>query len=112
MFTLARKHAPCILFIYEIDAVGRKKFRRSFRARKHSEPASSENGWCVFNFSIQMFLGDKGMVYNYLLFDSEVISTFLTDFRDFQSRLIEIHLMNNDKFSLNCGLKPAHTHAI
>ena len=30
MFKMAREHAPCILFIDEIDAVGRKRGRNSF----------------------------------------------------------------------------------
>lgn len=30
MFSMARKHAPCILFIDEIDAVGRKRGGRNF----------------------------------------------------------------------------------
>ena len=29
MFSMARKHAPCILFIDEIDAVGRKRGGRN-----------------------------------------------------------------------------------
>lgn len=41
MFALARKHAPCILFIDEIDAVGRKRSGRSFGG--HSEQENTLN---------------------------------------------------------------------
>ncbi|XP_034941777.1 AFG3-like protein 2 [Chelonus insularis] len=41
MFTMARKHAPCILFIDEIDAVGRKRGGRSFSS--HSEQENTLN---------------------------------------------------------------------
>ncbi|XP_066591231.1 mitochondrial inner membrane m-AAA protease component AFG3L2 [Prorops nasuta] len=41
MFTLARKHAPCILFIDEIDAVGRKRGGRNFGG--HSEQENTLN---------------------------------------------------------------------
>ncbi|ODN00746.1 AFG3-like protein 2 [Orchesella cincta] len=41
MFTMARKHAPCILFIDEIDAVGRKRGGRSFGG--HSEQENTLN---------------------------------------------------------------------
>ncbi|KAK2142771.1 hypothetical protein LSH36_915g00071 [Paralvinella palmiformis] len=41
MFTLARKNAPCILFIDEIDAVGRKRGGKSFGG--HSEQENTLN---------------------------------------------------------------------
>lgn len=41
MFVTARKHAPCILFIDEIDAVGRKRGGRSFGG--HSEQENTLN---------------------------------------------------------------------
>lgn len=41
MFSLARKNAPCILFIDEIDAVGRKRGGRSFGG--HSEQENTLN---------------------------------------------------------------------
>jgi len=41
MFALARKNAPCILFIDEIDAVGRKRGGRSFGG--HSEQENTLN---------------------------------------------------------------------
>lgn len=41
MFAMARKHAPCILFIDEIDAVGRKRGGRSWGG--HSEQENTLN---------------------------------------------------------------------
>ena len=41
MFALARKNTPCILFIDEIDAVGRKRGGRSFGG--HSEQENTLN---------------------------------------------------------------------
>ena len=41
MFQLARKNAPCILFIDEIDAVGRKRGGKSFGG--HSEQENTLN---------------------------------------------------------------------
>lgn len=41
MFATARKHAPCILFIDEIDAVGRKRGGKSFGG--HSEQENTLN---------------------------------------------------------------------
>ena len=53
MFALARKNAPCILFIDEIDAVGRKRGGRSFGG--HSEQENTLNqllvemdGMCLY----------------------------------------------------------------
>lgn len=37
MFTLARKKAPCILFIDEIDAVGRKRSQGHFGGQSEQE---------------------------------------------------------------------------
>ena len=37
MFALARKKAPCILFIDEIDAVGRKRSGRSIGGNQEQE---------------------------------------------------------------------------
>uniref|UniRef100_A0A8C9WHS7 AFG3-like AAA ATPase 1 n=1 Tax=Scleropages formosus TaxID=113540 RepID=A0A8C9WHS7_SCLFO len=37
MFAMARKHAPCILFIDEIDAVGRKRGRGNFGGQSEQE---------------------------------------------------------------------------
>lgn len=41
MFAMARKNAPCILFIDEIDAVGRKRGGRNFGG--HSEQENTLN---------------------------------------------------------------------
>ena len=41
MFALARKNAPCIVFIDEIDAVGRKRGGRNFGG--HSEQENTLN---------------------------------------------------------------------
>lgn len=37
MFAMARKNAPCILFIDEIDAVGRKRGGRNFGGNSEQE---------------------------------------------------------------------------
>lgn len=37
MFATARKNAPCILFIDEIDAVGRKRGRGDFGSQSEQE---------------------------------------------------------------------------
>ena len=48
MFEQAKKHAPCIVFIDEIDAVGRQRGagpgRRQRRARADAEPAAGRDG--------------------------------------------------------------------
>ena len=61
MFTLARKNAPCILFIDEIDAVGRKRGGKSFGG--HSEQENTLNqllvemdGNCFFSISINILV--------------------------------------------------------
>lgn len=64
MFAMARKNAPCILFIDEIDAVGRKRGGRSFGG--HSEQENTLNQLLVemdgivkmasFQFFIRKFL--------------------------------------------------------
>lgn len=41
MFSMARKNAPCILFIDEIDAIGRKRGGRNFGG--HSEQENTLN---------------------------------------------------------------------
>ena len=48
MFDQAKKHAPCIIFIDEIDAVGRHRGaggRRSRRARADPQPVAGGDGW-------------------------------------------------------------------
>lgn len=56
MFAMARKHAPCILFIDEIDAVGRKRGGKSFGG--HSEQENTLNQLLVemdgFNTTINV----------------------------------------------------------
>lgn len=56
MFAMARKHAPCILFIDEIDAVGRKRGGRAFGG--HSEQENTLNQLLVemdgFNTTINV----------------------------------------------------------
>jgi SpoVK/Ycf46/Vps4 family AAA+-type ATPase len=37
MFAMARKNAPCILFVDEIDAVGRKRGGRNFGGQSEQE---------------------------------------------------------------------------
>jgi len=61
MFTMARKHAPCILFIDEIDAVGKKRGGRNVGG--HSEQENTLN---------QLLVEMDGMK---LLFSS-VLSTY------------------------------------
>lgn len=46
MFATARKHAPCILFIDEIDAVGRKRGGKGFGG--HSEQENTLNQVGIF----------------------------------------------------------------
>ena len=45
MFAMARKNAPCILFMDEIDAVGRKRSGKSFGG--HSEQENTLNQMLV-----------------------------------------------------------------
>ena len=65
MFTMARKHAPCILFIDEIDAVGRKRGGRNFGG--HSEQENTLN---------QLLVEMDGK-YNYLTLYNRFILFFL-----------------------------------
>ena len=37
MFAMARKNAPCILFVDEIDAIGRKRGRGQFGGQSEQE---------------------------------------------------------------------------
>ena len=56
MFALARKNAPCILFIDEIDAVGRKRGGRNFGG--HSEQENTLN---------QLLVEMDGMSYHWFV---------------------------------------------
>lgn len=53
MFAMARKNAPCILFIDEIDAVGRKRSGRGFGG--HSEQENTLNQLLVEMDGKQLF---------------------------------------------------------
>jgi AFG3 family protein len=59
MFTMARKHAPCILFIDEIDAVGKKRGGRNIGG--HSEQENTLNQLLVEMDGMQL-------LYNSVLF--------------------------------------------
>lgn len=48
MFAMARKHAPCILFIDEIDAVGRKRGGKSFGGHSEQENTLNQVSCCAF----------------------------------------------------------------
>ncbi|KAH8018747.1 hypothetical protein HPB51_011379 [Rhipicephalus microplus] len=61
MFSMARKNAPCILFIDEIDAVGRKRGGRSFGG--HSEQENTLNQLLV-EMDGKFFLLVSGIGFN------------------------------------------------
>lgn len=48
MFSTARKNAPCILFIDEIDAVGRKRGGKNFGGHSEAENTLNQVG-ILFN---------------------------------------------------------------
>lgn len=55
LFVLARKNAPCILFIDEIDAVGRKRGRGSFGGQSEQENTLNQllvemDGACLMRY--------------------------------------------------------------
>lgn len=52
MFAMARKHAPCILFIDEIDAVGRKRGGKSFGGHSEQENTLNQVSGFVFAHNI------------------------------------------------------------
>lgn len=74
MFAMARKNAPCILFMDEIDAVGRKRGGRSFGG--HSEQENTLNQLLVEMDGECMCLCMYSVPYHTLL-----LSIFLMAFR-------------------------------
>lgn len=66
MFTMARKHAPCILFIDEIDAVGKKRGGRNMGG--HSEQENTLN---------QLLVEMDGMLYFYHNLAAELLYIFV-----------------------------------
>ena len=73
MFQLARKQSPCILFIDEIDAVGRKRSGRQFGG--HSEQENTLNQLLVemdglISANMSRFCRER---------DSEMFSVFCID---------------------------------
>lgn len=63
MFTQARSNAPCILFIDEIDAVGRKRSGRSFGG--HNEQENTLN-----QLLVEMDGNEMQPVYFFYCFDN------------------------------------------
>lgn len=55
MFSMARKHAPCILFIDEIDAVGRKRGGKNFGGHSEQENTLNQvnNDSCLLTLKIE-----------------------------------------------------------
>lgn len=49
MFAMARKHAPCILFIDEIDAVGRKRGGKNFGGHSEQENTLNQVNFTAFD---------------------------------------------------------------
>lgn len=68
MFSMARKNAPCILFIDEIDAVGRKRGGRSFGG--HSEQENTLN-------QLLVEMDGMSLTYYFVLMSSRYYITLL-----------------------------------
>lgn len=56
MFATARKHAPCILFIDEIDAVGRKRGGKSFGGHSEQENTLNQVSSCAPLYSTRFYI--------------------------------------------------------
>lgn len=66
MFDMARKNAPCILFIDEIDAVGRKRGKGEFGGQSEQENTLNQllvemDGMCGWGVAVKWSLGRGGL---------------------------------------------------
>lgn len=53
MFATARKNAPCILFIDEIDAVGRKRGGKNFGGHSEAENTLNQVNWKIISDKLE-----------------------------------------------------------